>query len=84
MTLTEYDEQEQMKLFKEEGREEGIQLGIQQGIGQGWEKGLKALVDSLKIFLPDFDALYDAVIKNEDYKNATKEQVRKYYDCSHK
>ena len=41
-------------------------------------------VDSLKIFLPDFDALYDAVIKNEDYKNATKEQVRKYYDCSHK
>ena len=41
-------------------------------------------VDSLKIFLPDFDALYDAVIKNEDYKNATNEQVRKYYDCSHK
>ena len=26
----------------------------------------------------------DVIIKNEDYKNVTKEQVRKYYDYSHK
>ena len=83
MTLTEYDEQEQMKLFREEGREEGMRLGVQRGIGQGWEKGLKALVESLKNFLPDFDALYDTIIKNEDYKDVTKEQVRKYYDGPH-
>ena len=76
MTLTEYDEQEQMQLFKNEGREEGRE--------EGWEKGLKALVESLKSFLPDFDSLYDVIIKNEDYKNVTKEQVRKYYDYSHK
>lgn len=72
MTLTEYDEQEQMQLFKNEGREEG------------WEKGLKALVESLKSFLPNFESLYDVIIKNEDYKNVTKEQVRKYYDYYHK
>lgn len=71
MTLTEYDEQEQMQLFKKEAWEEGRQ--------ESWEKGLKALVDSLKNFLPDFDMLYSAVIKNEEYKNATKEQVKKYF-----
>ena len=43
------------------------------------EKGLSSLVHSLKKFVPDFDALYAAVIQNEPYKDVTKEEVRKYY-----
>ncbi len=46
---------------------------------KGIEKGLKALVQSLKGYINDFDSLYDAVIMNEDYSNVTKEQVMKYY-----
>ncbi|SER61243.1 hypothetical protein SAMN04487884_10846 [Butyrivibrio fibrisolvens] len=46
---------------------------------KGVEKGLRALVNSLKDYIKDFDALYEAIIKNEDYANVSKEQVRKYY-----
>ena len=46
---------------------------------KGMEKGLKALVQSLKEYIPDFDSLYKAVIRNEDYRNATREEVMKYY-----
>lgn len=46
---------------------------------KGIEKGLKALVESLKPYINDFDALYAAVINNEDYSSVTKEQVKKYF-----
>ena len=46
---------------------------------KGIEKGLRALVNSLKVYIKDFDSLYEAIIKNEDYANVSKEQVRKYY-----
>lgn len=46
---------------------------------KGVEKGLRALVNSLKDYIKDFDALYEAIIKNEDYANVSKEQVKKYY-----
>ncbi len=46
---------------------------------KGIEKGLKALVQSLKDYVEDFDSLYAAVIRNEEYSNVTKEQVMKYY-----
>ena len=49
------------------------------GIRKGIEKGLRALVNSLKVYIKDFDSLYEAIIKNEDYANVSKEQVRKYY-----
>ena len=43
------------------------------------EKGLSALVASLKPFMTDFQQLYQAVIKNEIYQNVTQAQVKKYY-----
>jgi chorismate mutase len=49
------------------------------GIEKGIEKGLKALVDSLKVYVSDFDALYMAVIKNETYEKVSREDVMKYY-----
>ncbi len=57
----------------------GIEKGIEQGIEQGIEKGLRALVQSLKEYIHDFEPLYKAVIKNEDYRNVSREQVMKYY-----
>ena len=45
---------------------------------RGIEKGLKALVRSLKKYIEDFETLYSAVIENEDYRNVTREEVRKY------
>ena len=49
----------------------GIEIGIQQG--------LKALVASLHDFIPEFDALYATVIKNEEYANVSRDEVMKYY-----
>ena len=46
---------------------------------KGIEKGLKALVNSLKVYIKDFNKLYEAIIQNEDYAHVSKEQVRKYY-----
>ena len=43
------------------------------------KKGLKALVQSLKEYIKDFDSLYNAVIRNEEYKNVSREEVMKYY-----
>ena len=42
---------------------------------KGIEKGLKALVESLNEYIKDFDSLYSAVIRNEDYKDVTREEV---------
>ena len=44
----------------------------------GLEKGLEALVSSLKEFIKDEDALYRAIIKNEAYKDTPREEVLKY------
>lgn len=49
------------------------------GIEKGIEKGLKALVQSLKEYIHDFETLYKAVIKNEEYRNVSREEVMKYY-----
>ena len=61
--ITEFDEKIYTESIREEGREEG----------------LKALIYSLKNFLPDFESVYQTVIKNEEYSNVTREGVRKYY-----
>lgn len=53
--------------------------GMAKGLEQGKEQGLEALVCSLRFFIPTFDDLYEAVIKNEIYKDVTKEEVRKYF-----
>ena len=65
--ITEFDEKVYTEGIREEGREEGLDLG------------LKALVCSLKDFLPDFEAVYHAIIKNKEYSNISIEQVKKYY-----
>jgi len=44
----------------------------------GLEKGLEALVTSLKEFIKDTETLYQAVIKNEVYKDTPREEVMKY------
>ena len=51
--------------------------GIQKGMEQGIEQGLSALVNSLKDYVQD-EALYQAVIKNEVYKDISREDVFKY------
>ena len=51
---------------------------------KGIEKGLKALVKSLKDYIGDFDTLYKAVIKNEEYSKVSREQVMKYYKSCYK
>ena len=51
--------------------------GIEKGIEQGIEKGLSALVNSLKDYVQG-EALYQAIIKNEVYKDISREDVFKY------
>lgn len=58
---------------------EAIEEYYQDGVLEGEEKGLEALVRTIKDILPDFENVYSAVITNEVYKDVTKEQVRKYY-----
>lgn len=60
-----------IKELIEDGREEGLE--------EGREEGLRALVFSLSLLLPDSNAVYQAVIKNEVYGNISREQVMKYY-----
>ena len=45
---------------------------------KGIEKGLRALVRSLKDYIKDFEALYSVVIRNEEYKSVTRDEVKKY------
>lgn len=47
---------------------------------KGIENGLKALVRSLKEFISEFDPLYQAVIRNEEYANVSRDKVREYFD----
>ncbi len=56
------------------GKARGIELGMECGI----EHGLSALVSTLKNFISDAEELYQAVIRNEVYKNTPREEVLKY------
>lgn len=62
-----------------EGRVEGRAEGRAEGKAEGIESGLTALVNTLKNLLPDLDSIYEAIIHNEEYKDVTIEQVKKYY-----
>ena len=57
-----------------EKRDEGIEIGLEQGL----EQGLSALINSLKVYVTNPEELYQAVIKNDAYKNTTREEVLKY------
>ena len=63
---------------RDEGREEGIEIGLKQGMEQGLEQGLSALVTTIKGFTTDAEEIYQAVIKNEAYKDTPREEVFKY------
>lgn len=45
-------------------------------------KGFFAHFISLSLLLPDSNAVHQAIIKNENYHNVSKEQVMKYYKSS--
>ncbi len=47
---------------------------------RGLDKGLKALVNSLKKHCDNFQSLYKEVISNEEYRHCSEEQVKKYYN----
>ena len=55
-------------------REEGIEEGLEQGL----EQGLSALVNTVKTFTSNVEEIYQAIIKNEAYKNTPREEVLKY------
>ncbi|WP_029200710.1 hypothetical protein [Oribacterium sp. NK2B42] len=57
----------------------GIAKGIEKGVTTEKERGLEALVKSLKIYIHDFEELYKAVIKNETYEKVSKDDVMKYF-----
>ena len=44
----------------------------------GLEKGLEALVNTIKSFTTNAEEIYQAIIKNEAYKNTPREEVLKY------
>lgn len=74
-------EEGQRKMGKvlDEIRQEGIDMGKEIGEKLGKEIGLKCFVRTVKSFFDDFEGVYDAVIKNEEYKDFTREDVMKYY-----
>lgn len=53
---------------------------IADGRAEGKAEGLKALVRTLKEVFHDSSAVYEAVIRNEEYHDVTKEQVLDYYN----
>ncbi|MCM1047811.1 MAG: hypothetical protein NC433_05235 [Clostridiales bacterium] len=71
MLLEKFDIKKYENSLREEGKEEGK--------AEGREEGLRALIVSLSLLLPSIDAVHQAVIKNEAYRNVSKEQVEKYY-----
>lgn len=71
MCLTEFNEEKYGEIKKAEGLAEGRTEGL--------AEGLVALVQSLKPLVPDFDTLYEIIIKNRAYASYSKETIRKYY-----
>ncbi len=60
--------------------EASVEEGHAAGLEEGKEKGLLALVETLKPILPDFEAVYASVIKNEVYAGCSREEIMKYYE----
>lgn len=56
-----------------------LNTGKVEGKAEGKELGLSAMVRTLQKYLFDFDADFDAIVQNEEYRTVTKEQVMKYY-----
>jgi len=68
--LTEFNQEVYTKSVKEEGRIEGR--------AEALAEGLEALVATLKQLITDNEGIFQLVIKNDAYKNLTREEVFKY------
>ena len=75
MSIFEFDEEREWKLI----REAEYQYGVEDGRREVTQESLKALIDSLKKFSTDLEAIYKAVTEHEIYKDITLEQVKEYY-----
>ena len=73
--VLEYKAKDILKQGESIGKEIGKEIG--QEIGK--EIGRDALINTLKGILPDAESVYVEVIKNEEYKDVTLEQIKKYY-----
>ena len=51
----------------------------EEALKQEREEGLSVLVTTLKSILPDFESVYNAVVKNEKYADHTRDEIKKYY-----
>ena len=52
---------------------------MQDEYNEGLKAGLVAMVKALKPILKDFDKVYDAVTKTEEYAEITREEVMECY-----
>ena len=76
MSIFEYDEEKEMRLFKEAYLEEGEEIGRE----FQKEKDLKVLVNSLKKYLPDAEAVFQEITANEEFRDCTRDQIMELYD----
>jgi len=51
-----------------------------EGLAEARAEGIKALVDSLRNYIADFDGIFNVVRASEVYADATEDEVKKY--CS--
>jgi len=79
LVLTEFNKELHEKYLKEDARAEGLAEGRaegrEKGLAEGLEEGLNALIMTVSKFISDADRIHAEVIKNEAYKNITREQV---------
>ena len=52
---------------------------LRRGEAFGKKIGLDALVNTLKDMLSNAEAVYKSVIKNDEYRDVTLEQIKRYY-----
>lgn len=80
--LTEFNQEIYTESVKEEGRAEGRMEGRMEGRIEGRAEalveGLEALVTTLKHVVADSEDIFQMVVKNDTYKNLTREEVFKY------
>lgn len=72
--LTEFNQEIYTESVKEEGRAEGRI----EGRAEALVEGLEALVTTLKHIVTDNEDIFQMVVKNDTYKNLTREEVFKY------
>ncbi|MBQ9990296.1 MAG: hypothetical protein IJP31_05065 [Lachnospiraceae bacterium] len=76
MSIFEYDEEKEMRLLKEAYLEEGEEIGKK----RRKEKDLKVLVNFMKKYLPDAEAVFQEIISTEEFRDCTKDQIMELYD----